>query len=64
MADTDCRNCGAPMPPVSAPVNGRLAAFFGGTYKVTAYRCEACDHWNNLARRKKTEPTEPPGGGA
>lgn len=42
--DTSCRNCGAPIPPISktAPI------YYGLT---TAYRC-ACGHWNDLKRRK------------
>lgn len=39
--DTDCRKCGAPMNLVAT-----------SNFTITGYRCEKCDHWNNLDRRK------------
>ncbi len=47
--DTDCRKCGATMPPV--PKQGNT--WPGVTFKITGYACRHCGHWNDLKRRKK-----------
>lgn len=50
--DTSCRKCGAEMPPVA-----KTKGSFGGfTFTTTAYRCQACGHWNDLKRRKPKKP--------
>lgn len=54
MKDTDCRKCKAPMP---LPNPGSLRAFAPTRFKVTAYACEKCGHWNDLKRRKANHPT-------
>lgn len=53
-ADTDCRKCGAPMPPLKqSPNSGRLSGLMDiAQMTITGYRCEKCDHWNNLKSRK------------
>lgn len=49
IVNTDCRKCKDPMP-VQVPItNG--GPFRGSSFKVTAYRCPNCGHWNNLLRR-------------
>lgn len=56
MGDTDCRKCGEAMPPTRRPSG---FSWLTGEFKVTAYRCPMCDHWNDLKRRKP-KPSEPP----
>ncbi len=53
--DTDCRKCGAEMPPVHHHAAGFLRA---ADFVTTAYRCSKCGHWNNLKSRKKRIATE------
>lgn len=48
-ADTNCRKCSAPMPPVEPIKSGPWA---GAVMTITGYACVKCGHWNNLKRRK------------
>jgi DNA-directed RNA polymerase subunit RPC12/RpoP len=46
--NTDCKKCGAKMPP--EPKTTGIFAHL--SFKTTAYRCDKCGHWNKLKMRK------------
>ncbi len=50
MTATDCSKCKSPMRPVPQPVAKSPINLANLT--ITAYRCAACGHWNDLKRRK------------
>ena len=52
-----CSKCKTPM---AEKMNKAPTGIFGGAkFRVTAFLCENCGHWNNLKRRKswKASPT-------
>jgi hypothetical protein len=45
-----CSKCKTPM---AATMNDAPKGIFrGATFRVTAFLCQTCGHWNNLKRRK------------
>lgn len=48
--NTDCSKCKAPMPELPKPNSRDPISLM--SFKITAYLCKQCGHWNNLKRRK------------
>lgn len=50
--NTDCSKCGAKMTLMPAMRSTTTIEIMASRMTITGYLCKACDHWNNLKRRK------------
>ncbi len=49
--DTSCKKCGASQRELPPPNPANPESYI--PFTVTGYRCDKCDHWNDLSRRKR-----------